>query len=459
MGYKEELMADKPNILFIISDDHRYNAIGATGNPTVQTPVLDAIARAGTIMASTHINGGVEGAVCVPCRACVNTGTNIFRATESVKIGDHSKTNVIRSGAVTMPSWFRSHGYHTYAVGKWHNDKGSFQTGFCGGDAIFFSGMSDHRQVPVYSYNAAGEYAAEAVKIETTFSTDLFTDSAINFIEQYQSENPFFLYLAYTSPHDPRTAPEPYASMYDPEKIPLPPNYMNEHLFDNGELVIRDEQLAAYPRKQEEVRQHIADYYAMITHMDHAIGKVVQALIDSGKVENTLIVYTADHGLAVGQHALMGKQNLYDHSIRVPWLLKGLGVPAGQTVNELVYQFDIFPTLCELTGIEAPANIEGKSMNGLLQGETGQGRDTIYSIYKDIQRMVKDQRWKLIQYRRSPLTGQGTDYVQLFDLENDPWELVNLAADPWCNEQIERLSKELAASMKQVDDPYMSNFL
>ncbi|WP_409342547.1 sulfatase-like hydrolase/transferase [Paenibacillus sp. MBLB4367] len=452
-------MAAKPNVIFIIADDHRYSAIGATGERAVRTPVLDALAQAGTIMAQTHINGGVDGAVCVPCRACVNTGTHIFQATESQRIGDHAKTKVIRSGAATMPSWFRSHGYHTHAIGKWHNDTASFSAGFCGGDAIFFGGMSDHRQVPVFDYHADGRYPSEARRIETTFSTELFTDAAVGFIEQYDKADPFFLYLAYTSPHDPRTAPEPYAGMYDPEQIPLPPSYREEHPFDNGELDIRDEKLAAYPRRKEEVRRHIADYYAMISHMDHHIGKVMQALTASGKADNTLIVYTADHGLAVGQHGLFGKQNMYDHSIRVPWLISGPGVPAEQSIDALVYQFDIFPTLCDLTGIGAPPNIEGKSMNALIRGETNEGRETVYSLYKDIQRTVKDDRWKMIRYRRSANTGQGSDFVQLFDLANDPWELDNLASNPQYRPQLEKLKLDLADWMARVNDPYAELFL
>lgn len=452
-------MAVRPNVIFIIADDHRYDAIGAAGDPTVQTPVLDAIARAGTILTSTHIHGGVDGAVCVPCRACVNAGTHIFQATKSQTIGDHANTNVIRNAEATMPAWFRSHGYQTHAIGKWHNDAASFTAGFRGGDAIFFGGMSEHTQVPVFDYNPDGHYPGSARRIEARFSTELFTDAAVDFLERYQEEEPFFLYLAYTSPHDPRTAPEPYASMYDPERIPLPPSYMEEHPFDNGELVIRDEELAAYPRQAEEVRQHIADYYAMITHMDEAIGRVLKALAVSGRADDTLIVYTADHGLAVGRHALLGKQNVYDHSIRVPWLIRGPGVPAARRVDALVYQYDIFPTLCELAGIGAPPDIEGKSMSALIKGETDKGRETVYALYKDIQRMVKDDRWKLILYRRSALTGQGTDCEQLFDLLHDPWEMHDLSGDPPSQVQAEKLKRDLADWMERVRDPFAGRFL
>ncbi|GIP34011.1 sulfatase-like hydrolase/transferase [Paenibacillus sp. J2TS4] len=451
-------MAARPNILFIIADDHRYDAMGAAGDQVVQTPALDALAQAGTMMASTHIIGGVSGAVCIPCRACVQTGTHIFQATESQTIDDYARNNVISQGTHTMPFWFRSHGYYTHAIGKWHNDRDSFTAGFCSGSALFLGGMSEHQRVPVFDYDGDGFHPPEEPRLETRFSTELFTDSAIDFLEQYSGEEPFFLYLAYTSPHDPRTAPEPYASLYDREQIPLPPSFMEEHPFDNGELDIRDEKLAAYPRRPEEVRGHIADYYAMITHMDRHIDQVLQTLAASGNLDNTIVVYTSDHGLAVGRHALLGKQNMYDHSIRVPWLIRGPGVPAGRRVDALAYQFDIFPTLCSFAGMEPPDAIAGQSMAPLIRGETDEGRPTVYALYKDIQRMVKDERWKLIRYRRSAATGRGSDCLQLFDLANDPWELCNLAVLPEYCAQAERLEQELADWMKRVGDPFAELF-
>ncbi|GIP26543.1 arylsulfatase A family protein [Paenibacillus sp. J23TS9] len=452
-------MAVKPNVLFIIADDHRYDAIGAAGDRVVQTPILDGMARTGTMMTSTHIVGGVDGAVCVPCRACIHTGTHIFQATESQTIGDYEKTGVIRAGMNTMPSWFRSHGYYTHAVGKWHNDRASFSDGFCSGNALFFGGMSDHHQVPVFNYDANGFNPREQPRIEKQFSTELFTDAAIGFLEQYAEEDPFFLYLAYTSPHDPRTAPEPYANMYDHKHIPLPPSFMEEHPFDNGEMDVRDEHLAAYPRLPDEVRGHIQDYYAMISHMDYHIGRVLQSLANSGRLENTIVIYTSDHGLSVGRHGLLGKQNLYDHSIRVPWLIQGPGIPAGRRIDQLNYQFDIFPTLCAMAGLNAPDGIAGQSMADLIRGEVDRGRETVYALYRDIQRMVKDERWKMIKYRRSELTGQGSDCKQLFDLKNDPWELRDLASLPEFTQQVERLEGELRNWMNRSGDLYAECFL
>lgn len=221
---------------------------------------------------------------------------------------------------------------------------------------------------------------------------------------------------------------------------------------------IRDEGLAGLPRTKDEVQRHIADYYAMITHMDAQMGRLMQALEETGRMDDTIVVYTSDHGLAVGQHGLMGKQNLYEHSIRIPWLMAGPGVPAKGPICGQVYQMDIYPTLCELAGIPVPASVEGRSMAGLLRGEAGAERNTVYALYKDTQRMVKDGRYKLIRYRKSGVTGEGTDMVQLFDLLEDPGELRNLAQEPELQQHIRRLDEAMQAWMRQVGDPFADSF-
>lgn len=448
----------KPNILFMIADDHRHDAIRAAGDSVVQTPVLDVLAERGVMLGGTHSNGGVVGAVCIPSRACVNTGTHVFQATASQHIDDYPGAQTLNPELLTLPLAFRRSGYQTHAIGKWHNDKTSFTRGFAGGDCLFFGGMSEHTRVPVFDYDPTGAYPPEAQRTETQFSTELFTDAAVNFIRGYNREEPFFLYLAYTSPHDPRSAPEAFAHLYDPKQVPLPPNYLDVHPFDNGEMAIRDEVLAARPRGTKEIRRHIADYYAMITHMDQEIGRVLKALEASGRLEHTIIVYTADHGLAVGQHGLMGKQNMYDHSIRVPWIMRGPGLPEGRRIEALTYQYDIFPTLCELADLPAPVQVGGRSMLPLIRGERREGRETVYSLYKDIQRMVKNDRWKLIVYRRSAITGNGSNLLQLFDLHSDPWEKRNLAFDPKYKVELEHLRQKLAEEMAAAGDPLLEVF-
>ena len=444
-------MSARPNILFIIADDHRFNAIRAFGDPTVQTPVLDRLAGGGAAFRKAHMMGGPLAAVCVPSRACLLTGANVFRASCSREVNDDENVKILDPDLALLPEVFRQAGYHTFATGKWHNDKQSFARGFCSGGPIFFGGMSDHLRVPVHDFDPEGIYPDESIHTGEKFSTELFTDTAVEFLQGYEEDDPFFLYLAFTSPHDPRMAPKEYADMYDPEAIPLPENFLPEHPFDNGELKIRDEELAPFPRTPDVVRRHIADYYAMITHHDAHIGRLMNALEESGRAENTLIVYTADHGLAVGQHGLMGKQNMYDHSVRIPQILHGPGIPRGKAIHALTYLYDLYPTLCDLAGIPIPGTVEGHSLVPMLTGEREGIRDSVCSVYKDLQRTVSDGRWKLIRYYRSG--DAGTDRIQLFDVESDPWETRDLSEVPEQQERIRGLADKLAAWQAEVDDP------
>ena len=424
----------RPNVLFMIADDHRWDAIGGMGDPTVQTPTMDALMTRGTTFRQTHIMGSLVGAVCVPSRAAVLTSANLFR----------SGGNQINRDLAVWPQVMRDAGYHTFFSGKWHNDRQTFTDSFDAGAKIFFGGMSDQYKVPVFDFDPTGKYPEDAKYIGEKFSTELFTDSAVQFIENYDETDPFFLYLSFTSPHDPRTAPGEYATMYSPEDIPVPENFLPEHPFDNGEMRIRDEVLAPFPRTPEIVQQHIADYYGMITHMDAEMGRVLSTLEATGHLDNTIIIYTADHGLAVGQHGLLGKQNLYNHSIHVPSIFAGPGIPEGETVDALTYLYDVFPTVCDLTDVTCPDTTEGRSLVPLMDGRVERVRATVFAAYRDIHRTIRDGRWKLIRYYVSEETGAGTDCIQFFDLEQDPWETTNLADLP---EHADRI-RSLAADMK-----------
>jgi len=443
----------RPNIVLIVADDHRFDAAGALGNPAVHTPALDALAGAGVAFGRTYIMGGYSGAVCVPSRACLLTGTDVFSATRRPDAGAGWAPADLNPELLTLPEVFRAADYHTHGIGKWHNGKRSFGRGFAGGARIFFGGMSDHRAVPLHDFDASGAYPDTAARKGAGFSSELFADAAVDFVRGYRGQAPFLLYLAFTAPHDPRTPPAEFAARYDPDAVSLPPNWLPDHPFDNGELRIRDEELDAHPRTAGALRRHIAGYYAMITHMDAQIGRVLHALHRSGRGEDTLVAYTADHGLAVGQHGLLGKQNLYDCSVRVPLLLAGPGLPRGRRVEGLHHAHDILPTLCALTGVAAPAAARGRSLLPLLAGDPGAARPSVHAVYRDLQRMVCDGRWKLIRYYRRAETGPGTDRLQLFDLSADPWEMRDLSAEPGQRGQIARLAADLADWQRRVGDP------
>ena len=346
----------------------------------------------------------------------------------------------------------RDAGYHTFFSGKWHNDRQTFTDSFDAGAKIFFGGMSDQYKVPVFDFDPTGKYPEDAKYIGEKFSTELFTDAAVEFLQAYDAENPFFLYLSFTSPHDPRTAPGEYATMYSPADIPLPENFLPEHPFDNGEMRIRDEVLAPFPRTPEIVQQHIADYYGMITHMDAEMGRLLSTLEATGHLDNTIIIYTADHGLAVGQHGLLGKQNLYNHSIRVPSIFAGPGIPEGETVDALTYLYDVFPTVCDLTDVTCPGTTEGRSLVPLMDGRVERVRATVFAAYRDIHRAISDGRWKLIRYYVSEETGAGTNCIQFFDLAQDPWETTNLADLPEHADRIRSLAADMQMWQIETND-------
>lgn len=444
----------KPNIVLIVADDQRFDTIHALGNEQIQTPVLDSLAARGVSFCSTYITGGLTPAVCVPSRTCIHTGAHALNASQGQRLNIWPDLMAMDPQRATLPQTMRQAGYYTFATGKWHNDKKSFTEGFQDGAKIFFGGMSEHMQVPVYDFDPEGVYAKDKQYVGDQFSTDLFTDAATGFIKSYDKEQPFFLYLAYTSPHDPRTAPAEFAERYKAEEITLPPNFMPEHPFDNGEMTVRDELLASVPRSADETKQHIADYYAMVTHMDDRIGKLLQALQDTNQLDNTILVFTSDHGLALGQHGLMGKQNLYEHSIHIPLLMAGPGIPQGKRIDALASQMDIFPTLCKLAGVKIPDTVQGQSLVPLMTGERSLVHDSVFAVYKDLQRMVHDGEWKLIRYYRPEEHNYGTDRIQLFHIKEDPWETNDLSEDPQYADHVARLGAMMSSWQHRMNDPW-----
>jgi len=406
----------RPNILFLLADDQRFDTIHALGNKHIKTPNLDGLVRNGTAFTSAYIMGSMSGAVCIPSRAMLLTGRTLFHL--------NGQGQVIPPEHLTLPEVLRKAGYRTLHTGKWHQTPQSYNRCFDEGAKIFFGGMTDQFKVPVRDYDPSGQYPKEKIYYEQgRHSSELFSDAAIEFIRDHRiDDKPFFMYVCYTSPHDPRRAPDEYHQMYLPQDMELPENFLPQHPFDNGEMKVRDETLAPWPRTPEEIRRHIADYYASITHLDAQIGRVLTMLRQTGHADNTIVIFAADNGLAVGQHGLLGKQNLYEHSVHVPLIFAGPGIPRHRTRSGLCYLLDVYPTLCEMLGLPVPASVEGRSLAAVIRNRRNRGRDRMFFAYKDVQRAVSDGRFKLIEYC---VSGQRT--TQLFDLGADPWEMNNLA--------------------------------
>ncbi len=438
-----------PNFLLVIADDHQAAALGAHGHPVVRTPTLDGLVAGGVTFSRVQIMGSFMPAVCAPSRACLLTGRNAVKADACPALVRGPAYEVaLPPDAPTLPSVFGAAGYQTFFTGKWHNDLPALLHSFEGGEAIFHGGMCDHDQVPVRSLREIA--AGLPPHIGPGFSTEIFCRAADTFLRNRDRARPFFACVALTSPHDPRTPPAEFRSLYPTKEIPLPANFRPEHGFDNGELDIRDEQLAPTPRDPETVREHLAGYYGMISHHDAWLGRLLATLRETGADENTIIVYTSDHGLALGSHGLLGKQNLYEHSIRVPLIMKGPGLPRGRRCASLAYAFDLYATLCDLAGLTPPGGLDSRSLLPALSPPMRSIRGELGSLYMDCQRALTTARWKLIKYRVA-----GRERVQLFDLASDPDEIEDRSTHPEFAPLVAELTRRLHAWQRQIGDPWM----
>ena len=466
-------MSQRPNILFFFTDDQRFDTIHALGNEHIVTPNLDWLVEHGTAFTNAYLMGGTSGAVCMPSRAMLWTGRTLFHIQE--------QGQEIAPEHVMLGETLQRAGYMVFGTGKWHNGPAAHGRNFNAGAEIFYGGMDDHWNMPVCDFDPAGEYpqrihqtvdfvtqrVAEKVADHIhagRHSSVLFCDAAIDFLRGRTSPDPFFAYVGFTAPHDPRTMPRHYLEMYDPESLPLGDSFQPEHPFDNGEMQVRDELLATYPRDPHEVCRHLAAYYGMITHLDAQIGRVLAALRETGQLDKTIIVLAGDNGLALGRHGLMGKQSLYEHSIHVPLLMCGPGIAVGQRSDAFVYLNDIYPTLCDLLGLGPPGSVEGESFAANLTTNVGRetpnsmgpdlgrrssviGRPHLLFAYRHLMRGVRDERWKLIEY-----AVEGQRHTQFFDLQADPWELTNLASDPAEADHLARLRRLLTQWRDELGD-------
>jgi arylsulfatase A-like enzyme len=404
----KESLRSRPNILFIFADDQRADALGCAGNPYINTPIIDNLAQTGLRFNGAYVMGGHHGAICAPSRAMLLSGKNLFKVYDKL------------DGVHTMPIHFADHGYETFGTGKWHNEKSAFEASFQKGSAVFLGGMSDHFNTPCRDLDTDGKLSEPERK---GFSTDIFAQAAIDFINNYSKgnrEKPFFCYVSFTAPHDPYSPRADHIGMYPDHSLPLPGNFMPLHPFAFDHLTVRDENLSGWPRKPETIKAALADYYALISHMDSKIGDIIEALKKNQLFDNTLIVYAADNGLAIGSHGLLGKQNLYEHSTNVPLIITGPGIPAGEESDALVYLFDLFPTLAELCRLPLPTEIDGYSLVPVIKGTSDGIRSSLFTAYRHTVRAVRTREWKLIRYPER-------DYTQLFNLVSDPLELNNLA--------------------------------
>jgi arylsulfatase A-like enzyme len=251
--------------------------------------------------------------------------------------------------------------------------------------------------------------------------------------------------VAFTVPHDPYSPKPDFIDTYTDQSLPLPGNYMPLHPFQFDDLTVRDENLLDWPREADKVRSLLSDYYALITHLDKAVGEIVSTLKKNGLYDNTIIVYAADNGLAAGSHGLLGKQNLYEHSMKVPLIITGPGIPEDKVSDAFVYLFDLFPTLAELCNVQAPPETDGKSLVQVITGKSDGVRTSLFTAYRNTVRAVRTDEWKLIRYPER-------DFSQLFNLKNDPLELNNLAGAGLYKNRVDELNLLMREWQMELND-------
>jgi arylsulfatase A-like enzyme len=418
-------------VVFIFADDQRADTIAALGNPVIKTPNLDRLVKRGVAFTRAYMQGGNQGATCVPSRAMLLSGRSLAQIDE--KLMKHE----------TWPHAFGAAGYATFATGKWHNGPPSISKSFQQARALFVGGMADPMKAPTSDMLPTGKLTP--AKISPKHLCEEATDETLAFLKSQDGKKPFFSYLAFDGPHDPHIVPDGFPVKYDVASIPLPPNFLPQHPFDNGEMVIRDEQLMKWPRPEADVKTMLAEYYRYISFLDVQVGRVLDAVDASPYAANTIIVYAADSGVARGSHGLIGKQNLYEHSMRVPLIVAGPGVVADRKADAMCYLFDVLPTLGQLCGVATPAGSNGREFADVLKDPAQPGRPFLMFGYKSSQKALNDGRWKLIRYPH-------IDRTQLFDLQTDPYETKDLSALPEHAERIQSMLAKLAAEMKADGD-------
>jgi len=449
-------VADKrPNILFILVDDQSpFDLKLYNPKSTLETPNLDKLAAQGVVFDGAYHMGSSSGAVCTPSRHMIMSGRTVWHLPVSPWA---ARTSPPQLEQQTIPAVFNRAGYATMRTCKMGN-----------------------------SYEAANKLFTVRRDASKRGGTDesgsaWHAEQVLNYLRDRganQDTKPFLIYYGFSHPHDTRDGKPELLAKYgatnhtdetNPPSLhslqpPLPANYLPKHPFDNTDMNVRDEVSVSgvwKNRDEASIRNEIGRQYACSDNIDLQIGRVLNRLEEMGELDNTYIIYTADHGIAIGHHGLMGKQNLYQHCWRVPFIVKGPGIPAGRRVEGNIYLLDLLATLCDLASIQPPQTNEGTSFKPVLTGEKTVMRQVLYGVYaggaKPGMRCVKQGDWKLIQYESADGKAKHT---QLFNLAENPNELLtehgspNLADDPNHAEKLAEMKKLLLSEMRRLDDPW-----
>lgn len=460
---------DRPNFLFILTDDQEQHSLGAYGNTVCQTPNIDRIAKEGILFDDAHHMGSWSGAVCLPSRTMIMTGRSVWRIPRRGQNASNKALDAKNIAKHSMAAVFNAAGYDTFRTCKRGN-----------------------------TFNAANEHFGErhdSKDRREPEGSNWHGQRAIEFLQRREATNekpPFLMFLGFSHPHDPRNGRPELLEKYGARNAieppttvnlkapPLPISWLPAHPFFHGHPNLRDEVKVPgvmKSRTEAAIRNEIGRAYACIENIDREVGRVLDRLEAMGELDNTYVFFTSDHGISIGRHGLVGKQNLYEHTWRVPFLVRGPGIKPGSRTSGFIYLMDVLPTMCDLAAIDEPNGIDGVSFRSVLEGKADRVRDVLYGVYcggtKPGMRSVKTaDGWKLIKYDVMDSTVRET---QLFNLKENPNEIlkdhhaadvaaltgntpepqqVDLAEDPRYETKRQELESLLLAEQRRLDDPF-----
>ncbi len=444
-GFAAQAAKKPPNIIYILTDDQRYDELGIM-NPLLKTPNMDSIAADGV-----HFkNAFVTTALCSPSRATILTGQ--YANTHGVV----DNNAALRKGTVFFPSYLQKAGYETGFIGKWHmgNSGDKQQPGFdkwvsFEGQGHYYPGLINGE---INKLNVDGKHVPQKGYI-----TDELTDYAIDWLDTLDQEKPFFLYLSHKAVHARFLPAERHKNIYADKKVKMPDNMANTAENYKGKpRWVKDQRSSwhgvDYPyHGQLDVAQYKMEYHRTITAVDDSVGRVRDWLKDNNLDENTIVMLMGDNGFLFGEHGLIDKRNAYEESMRVPLLATGPGFEQGKVVTEVVANLDIAPTILSLAGIESPEHFQGRSFTKLANGEKLDkpwNNEFAYEYFWEFNFphtpttfAVRTDKFKLIQYHGI------WDQEELYDMVNDPKEMNNLINDPAYIETKKHLRKRIFALM------------
>jgi arylsulfatase A-like enzyme len=467
---------ERPNIVFIMSDDHAAHAISSYGSKINQTLNLDRIAKEGMRLANCF----AVNSICTPSRATILTGK--YSHKNGVPV-----FNRIDGSQPMVQKYLQKAGYYTGMIGKWH--LGSDPTGFDYWNILPGQGLYHD---PVF-------ISSEGKKKLNGYATDLITDMAIEFVKNRPKEKPFFLCYQHKAPHRPWQPDAKHAHLYDDVTIPEPDTFDDDYrtrssaateatmrigdhltradlkLKPPAELKPKEKQewnkttdaemeveikgekkkLSGEELKRWKYQKYIKDYLRCIASVDDNVGRFLDFLDSAGLKENTIVIYTSDQGFFLGDHGWFDKRFMYEESLRMPFLVRWPGkIKPGTVADKMILNVDFAPTFLDAAGAAAPPDMQGRSFLPILRGEPASDwRKSMYYRYyhypKDHRVQphygVRTERHKLIYFNK-------IDQWELFDLQRDPRELLNVYAEPAYAETLHHLKTELERLRKQVDD-------